>query len=736
MSPTTDRPNVIVVLFDDLGFAQLGPYGSGISTPAIDELARTGARYNRFHVTAICSPSRASLLTGRNHHAVGVGFLVDMPLEDPGYTGKIPASAATLPRHLRDNGYSTFAVGKWHLAPSGERSASGPFGHWPLGQGFERFYGFLNGDANHYTPPLVADNHFIDQPTSPEDGYHFSEDMADQAIRLITDQQNNTPDRPFFLYLPFGAMHAPHQAPPEWIKPYEGAFDDGWEQWREDVFARQVADGIVPEGTTLPPRPEWIPAWDELSPTRRRGLARMQEVFAGFLSHADHQIGRVVEALRRLQIDDNTIILVLSDNGASGEGGLHGTFNEHRFSARVEEDPEELATLVDQWGGHDSYAHYAWGWAWAGNTPLQLWKRYTWLGGTRVPLIVNWPGHVERPELVRDQILHINDIAPTLLEATGTTPATVVDGVEQQRFDGASFLDSLADPDAASPRDLQYFEMLGSRSIIHRQWKATTNHVSRGVLDEERLVPGSRDLSQDRWALFDLSTDFSESHDLADEHPELVEELAALWQLEADVNNVLPIADSLSRVARPTYDRTPHRRFLPGGTNVRDETLPPLFRGFRWLLDVTVPEDGGSGVLLNLGDFNGGFAVWAEQGRLRFSLSRQGDPERIEADTALQPGRRTIVVDFDATSGEISFTNDGSALGSGALGGPFPYVFQHGGAGLTLSHDTGFPVDRATGRATRWTGELHAVELDVPPADAVSLEQAERARLAEALHSE
>ncbi|MFT5267212.1 MAG: arylsulfatase A-like enzyme, partial [Acidimicrobiales bacterium] len=497
----SSRPNVVIVLLDDVGFAQFGCFGSEIETPSIDALADQGLRYNRFHVTSICSASRAALLTGRNHHAVGMGSIADAASSAPGYTTRLPKSAATLQRVLTNSGYSTFAVGKWHLTPAGERSHAGPFTQWPLGTGFERYYGFLRADANQWIPNLIADNHSIDPPRTPEQGYHVTEDLADQSIEMILNQKQVAPDKPFFLYFATGAMHAPHQVAQPWIDHYKGRFDDGWEKMRERVFARQVADGVVPEGTTLSERPSWIPDWDAASEKDRELFARMHEVYAGFMSHTDAQIGRLVDFLRDIDELDNTIFIVTSDNGASAEGGQTGAVNEHNFTLRIAEDEEANHEALDHWGGERGYYHYAWGWAWAGNTPLRLWKRYAWLGGTRTPMVVHWPQGFDAQGEIRSQFCHIVDLMPTILDCCGVEPPAVVDGIEQQPVDGTSIAATFTDPEAPNPRDLQYFEMMGSRGIFSDEWKATTDHVNPLLLDEVRLLDGSHDYSKDQWRL-------------------------------------------------------------------------------------------------------------------------------------------------------------------------------------------------------------------------------------------
>ncbi|WP_037604468.1 arylsulfatase [Streptacidiphilus rugosus] len=734
--PAADAPNVVVILLDDLGFAQSGAFGSDIATPHIDRLAADGLRFNRFHVTAMCSPSRASLLTGRNHHAVGMGFLVDLPLAFPGYNARVPRSAAPLPRILRDAGYSTMAVGKWHLTPRWERSAAGPFDRWPLGYGFERFYGFLQGDANHWAPSLVRDNHHTEPPRGPDEGYHLSEDLVDTARRMILDQTQAAPGKPFFLYLPFGAMHSPHHVAPEWVAPYRGRFDQGWERWREEVFARQIASGVVPEGTELPPRPPWIPDWRALSADERRVFARMQEVYAGFLTHTDAQIGRLLDFLREIGRLDDTLVLFLSDNGASAEGGQLGTPNEHRFSSRMEDTTERNLAELDGWGGPDTYPHYAWGWAWAGNTPLRLWKRYTWLGGTRAPLIVHWPRRITARGGIRQQLTHVVDLMPTVLEACGVPVPEVVDGVVQQPMDGRSLLPVFDDPDAPDPRRTQYFEMLGSRSIIHDGWKATTDHVSRGVQDEERLLLGSRDFATDHWSLFLLDEDFAEARDVSAEHPDVIAELEGLWFDEARRNQVLPLDDTLqNRVAAllmPAYGIPRRAVYRRGGGPVHDESLPLLFGGFTLTADVEVPPGGADGVVCALGDLIGGFVLRVADGRLVFACSRAGDLDRVQAPEPLPPGPATVGVRFDAGARTFALLHDGAVVATTSLGGDFPIAFQHGGTGLCVGHDRGLPVEAGYRPPHPFTGTIHRLVVDTDPGPAPDLADEVRT----ALHSD
>ncbi len=697
--PPSGAPNVVLVVLDDLGFGQLGCFGSDLATPNLDRLAAEGLRYNRFHVTALCSPTRACLLTGRNHHAVGMGFLTDVPTGFPGYNGRIPPSAAALPRVLRDAGYSTFAVGKWHLAPRWEQSASGPFGRWPLGLGFERHYGFLAGDTNQWTPALVSDNGFIEPPRSPEDGYHLTEDLADRAIRLVQDQHQATPAKPFFLYFATGATHAPHHAPRDAIERYRGRFDDGWDAWRARTFERQQASGVVPPGTTLSERPPWVDAWDDLVPDQRRLFARLMEAFAGFLTHTDEQLGRLVAFLDTIGVLDDTLLLVCSDNGTSAEGGPYGSINEHRFTHDVLDDPAETLARLDDLGGFRAYNHYPWGWAWAGNTPLRLWKRYTWLGGVRTPLIARWPGHLDGVGSVRAQFCHAVDVAPTVLDAVGLDAPSAVDGVTQQPLDGASLVPTFGDAAASSPRRTQYFEMIGSRALYHDGWKATTDHVGNQLAVERERLEGSHDFDTDRWSLFHLDEDFSESHDRADDEPELTRLLVERWWSEAGRNQVLPLDDSLiQRVsALEPAPYGPRRRAVlrPGGGTVSEDALPVLLGGFLLEAHLDVPAGGGDGVIGALGDWNNGWACYLLQGRPVVAFSLLGEPWRLTGPDRLATGDRVLTVEYRrgfSPGGALELRVDGTIVAEGTVPRDLPFRWQIGGAGLLIGRDRGFPV--------------------------------------------
>lgn len=710
-----DAPNVVMIVLDDLGYAQFGCYGSDIRTPAIDRLARNGLRYNRFHVTGLCSPTRAALLTGRNHHSVGMGFLADIPTAHPGYTGKIPDSVPTLPRLLRDAGWSTMAVGKWHLAPRGERTSAGPFARWPLGLGFERYYGFLLGDANHWDPQLVRDNTYLDGPDVRPDGYHLTEDLTDEAIKMVVSQQQSAPGKPFFLYFATGAMHSPHHVHQEWADSYTGQFDIGWDAWRDQVFARQIAEGVVPAGTTLTERPDWVPAWNTLTADEQAVYARMHEVYAGFLSHTDSQIDRLIHALEDIGVMENTLVLVMSDNGASAEGGVAGTSNEHRFTHRVRESLADNLDRLPDWGGVAGYPHYAWGWAWAGNTPFRLWKRYAWLGGTRVPLIVHWPRGIHDRGAVRSQFAHAVDVMPTILEACGVRLESASPETSQSDIHGASLSSTFDDAAAPAPRSTQYFEVVGSRSIIADGWKATTDHVSQGVMDEEALLEGSRDFAADLWSLF-RADDFAEAHDLSASHPDVVSRLAARWEAEAARYNVLPLTDSLvERAADMVWPEFPPGQRVvlrPSGGPVADEALPLLYS--RLFADVDVPPEGANGVLFAIGNWTGGLAVFVIESRLHIAVAAPGGDIRVRADRLLVQGRHSAGCRLHRLDGatRVEAVIDDTVVGSATAPVTLPHVWQHGGTSMLLGRDRGLPVCDDYRPPFAWNGGLHSVTVE------------------------
>ena len=714
-SPPPGAPNVVLVVLDDIGFAQLGCFGSPIETPNLDRLAAGGARYNRFHVTSVCSSTRACLLTGRNHHAVGMGLTQESVLGFPGYTGRIPRSAATAARILRDGGYNTMAVGKWHLAARGEYSASGPFERWPLGMGFERYYGFLGAETNQWAPELVRDNTAVDPPRPPDEGYHLTEDLVDEAIRMVQDQQQAAPGKPFLCYLATGAAHAPHHVTPEWVAPYRGRFDGGWEQYRRDAHERQLREGVVPPGTALTERPSWLPAWDALSGDERRLYARYMEVYAGFVTHADHHLGRFFDFVAARGILDDTLVMVVSDNGASAEGGRTGTLNESAsWLGRFDDTATALARL-DEIGGHATSNHYPLAWAWAGNAPFRLWKRYAWLGGTRTPLIARWPARIAEPGGVRPQFCHAVDVFSTILDAAGLEPPATVGGVVQQPIDGASLLPTFDDPAADEIRRLQYFELAGSRGIYVDGWKATTDHVAN-QFGERELIEGSHDFDTDRWSLFDLTADFSEAHDLADEHPDRVRALEQLWWAEAGRNQVLPLYEFPASMHHlHPGERPPPARavYQAGGRPIIESQLPLLLGGFTIEADVDLDGGPAEGILCALGDLHEGFALYLLDGRLASRFNILGATVRLAAEAPVGPGRHALTLRYEpGGEGRLVLAVDGADVAEAAQRDLllFPGL-STAGVGLLVGRDRGLPVSDDYRPPFPFTGTLHRLEI-------------------------
>ncbi len=640
--PGPGAPNVVFIVLDDTGFSHLGCYGSTIETPNIDRLAAGGLRYTNFHTTALCSPTRASLLTGRNHHAVGMRGLSNWSSGFPNCTGRIASSAATLAEVLRDGGYSTLAVGKWHLAPMEETSAAGPFGEWPLGRGFGRYYGFLQGETSQFYPELYCDNRPVDPPTTPEEGYHLSEDLVDQAAAMLRDQRSLAPDHPFFLYLCFGATHAPHQAPPAYLEKYRGRFDAGWDEIRAQWFARQIEMGVVPPGTDLAPRNPGVRPWVELSVDEQRLALRLQEAFAAFLDHTDAQIGRVVATLEELGVLEDTMIVLLSDNGASQEGGPIGVLDTMRYFNGVPEDLEESVARLDDIGGPRSNANYPWGWAQAGNTPLKRYKQNTHGGGVRDPLIIHWPAGIADPGGIRRQFCHVTDVAPTVLELAGLATPDVYRGVPQQPVSGTSLAYTLSAEGADAPtrKDVQHFEMFGHRGIWHDGWKAVAYH-EKGT-----------DFDADTWELYHLDEDFSECHDLATERPEKLRELVERWWAEAGRHGGLPLDDrsgELFGAAGRRHLAEIGRRFVfyPPVAHVNADAAPPLgARSFVLGAEIARSGTGEEGVLVAYGASTSGFCLYLKDNRVVFDYNLYTHHYRATSSVDVPVGESTVGVRF------------------------------------------------------------------------------------------
>jgi len=689
-----DARNVLVVVMDDLGFAHLPSYGSDLDTPTFDRLAARGIRFTNFHTTAICSPTRACLLTGRNHHRVGMGMLPDLPANFPGYTGELPEGAGTLAQILRAEGYATFCVGKWHLVPRDQRAA-GPYRMWPTGLGFDRYYGFLNGETNQWTPNLVRDTNHIEPPAHPDDGYHLDADLADQAIAYLRELRIASSDRPFLMWYASAAPHAPHQAPPEWIERYRGRFDDGWDAWREATLQRQKDLGVVPADTVLSERPSWVEPWSEIDAPRRRLYARMMEVCAGFISHADHQIGRVLDHLDRTGELDDTIVLLVSDNGASAEGGPHGTYNQlgHYISDDADDVDDELAHL-DDLGGVRSSGHYPWGWALAGNTPLRRWKRYTFEGGVRDPFVLVAPGFEAGG--LRHQYAHAVDVLPTVLDLLGIEVPTELDGVAQMSLDGVSLAPILADPTAPEVRHTQYYECWGSRAIYHDGWKAVTNHVNQLTVNERTLMVGSSDFTDDRWALFDTRGDFNERIDLAEREPELLQDLVERWTALAEANQVFPLDDSaqhrIMHLRLPWLLHAPEPCYRPGD-KVHEVTGPLLAGGYRVTASFSEGLAGGdTGVLCEQGDWIAGWALYLAGGSLCWALAGKGGTSVVRG--AVPAGARVLSADCAVGDGSLTvrLDADGTTIATEEVAGTIPLAWSPDGAFLTIGYGRPFPV--------------------------------------------
>ena len=657
-------PDVVLVVLDDTGFAHLGCYGSSIETPNIDALAAGGARFTGFHTTALCSPTRACLLTGRNHHAVGMRAISNFDTGFPNMRGALPKSAATLPQILREHGYATFAAGKWHLAPMAECTAAGPFANWPLQKGFDRYYGFLQGETDQFYPELTSDNGHVDPPGRPEDGYHVSEDIVDRSMAMVRDVTSLVPERPFFLYLAFGATHSPHQAPQSYLEKYRGRFDQGWDVAREAWFAQQQEMGIVPPGTRLAPRNPGVRPWSELGANEQAFAARLQEAFAAMLDHTDAQIGRLTQFLKSIGRFENTLFVLLSDNGASQEGGASGVLDEMKWFNGMRENPDEAVKRLDDIGGPASHSNIPWGWAQAGNTPLKWYKQNTHGGGVRDPLIVSWPAGLKGAGELRRQFCHAIDIAPTILGAVGVAPPAEVNGAPQMPLHGVSLAPALGDPGAAIERGPQYFEMLGHRGVVADGWKAVTHHAAGQPFDD------------DAWELYRLAEDFSEYEDLAAANPQKVAELTELWWAEAERHGVLPLDDrpafALFRAAMRPGMPTARTRFVyhPPLSHIVADGCPTAARGWTTSLDLDHPEGGGDGALIARGSRNSGFVLYVKDGRAVFDYNAFHVHTRLVSEARLPPGPCRIelaVTRVDGGGATATLSIDGKPAGEALI---------------------------------------------------------------------
>jgi arylsulfatase len=708
-------PNIVVVVLDDVGYAQLGCYGSDLATPTFDRLAAGGLRYANFHTTSLCSPTRACLMTGRNHHANGMGRIADFSSGFPGYDAVIPKENGFLPEILREQHYATYAVGKWHLAPMTEISMGSPRDKWPLGRGFERYYGFMGGETDQYHPDLVHDNHQVDPPRTPEQGYHLTEDLVDHGIQFLKDLRATYERKPFLLYVAPGACHAPHQAPPAYIERYRGRFDKGWDRWRGEVFARQVTSGLLPKGTALSARPSWVPAWESLSSDERRLFARMMEVYAGFMTHTDAEIGRLLAFIEELGELDDTLVILMSDNGASAEGGPKGSFNESFFFNMVPESLEENLRRIDDLGTPRAHNHYPWGWAWAGNTPLKRFKRDTHEGGVCDPLIVHWPARLGRPGQTRHQYVHAVDVLPTILDLLGVEAPKELAGVRQTPIHGVSFAHTLADAGAKTRHLTQYYEMLGSRAIYNDGWKAVVYHPARMTVYDGTDV--SKPFDEDVWELYHVADDFAEVHDLAAARPDKLAELQALWWTEAEQYQVLPLNNQPGRFGDQRFRRERHV-YHAGIGRLPDSVAPNLRnRGFVIEAHLNVPAASDvSGMLVAHGGNAGGYALYLKGRRLHYVNNFLGvQITTVSASVELPAGRvvaRAVFKPSGAFSGDISLFYDGVPVAEGRLPRTTPVTY--GAGGFAVGYQPGPPVsDACTGRFPVPDGLLSQVVIEV-----------------------
>lgn len=720
--PNTDAPNVVVIVIDDLGFSHFNCFGSDLETPAINALAQGGLRFSNFHVTPLCSPTRAALLTGRNHHSVGMRGISNWSSGFPSMRGEVSKHAATMAEVLRDEGYTTFALGKWHLVSMENSSSAGPFDQWPLQRGFDRFYGFLDGETDQFAPDLVYDNHRVDPPRTVADGYHLSEDLVDKTLEFIHDAKSIRPDRPFFTYLAFGAMHAPHQAPASYLAKYRGRFDEGWDVARERWFARQQALGLLPEGAELAPRNPGVEAWASLSANEKALAARLQEAFAAFLEHTDAQIGRLVEQLRQLDELDNTLLIVMSDNGASQEGGPFGILHEMKYFNFILETPDEAVKRLDDVGGPHSHANYPWGWAQAGNTPFKWYKQNTHEGGVHVPLIAHWPRAISDAGAVRHQFHYVTDVAPTVFEAVGVTMPTTYHGVTQMPLAGHSMTYAFTS-DAPSTRRSQYFEMGGHRAMYLDGLKAVTRHVPGVNFDD------------DVWELYDVERDPSECHDLSLERADDLAALIARWWQEADEFGVLPLDDRGVELFAPRF-----REFSPHPPSRHYTYLPPLspvppqaaagIGGRSWDLEAHVVRAAGQGgVIMATGNENAGLSVFVQDDRLVFDYNIFGEHHVLESSEALPEGEVTLGVCFrrGRRDAEVTVLLDGRPSGTLHL----PFLMRIiSSTGMSIGRDHGSPVSQRYEDEFAFEGQLRRVEIQLVSPDNDAQESAAREGMA------
>ncbi|WP_416674846.1 arylsulfatase [Egbenema bharatensis] len=725
--PPAGAPNVLIVLLDDVGFGASSVFGGSCHTPTFEKLAASGLKYTRFHTTALCAPTRQALLTGRNHHSVGMGMITESATAAPGYSSVRPNNKAPLALTLKLNGYSTAQLGKCHEVPVWQTSPMGPFDAWPTGGGgFEYFYGFIGGENNQWDPALYEGTTPIEPPKTPEEGYHLTEDLADRAIAWINQQRALVPDKPFFMYFAPGATHAPHHAPQEWIDKYKGKFAHGWDRQREITFAKQKELGVIAADADLTPRHDEIPAWDDMDPQLKPVLERQMEVYAAFLEHTDYQVGRIVQSLEDLELLEDTLIyVIIGDNGASAEGTLQGAFNEITcFNSMGDlETPEFMLSKLDEFGGTESYNHYAVGWAWAMDTPYQWTKQVAshW-GGTRNGTIVHYPRAIQEKGGLRHQFCHVIDVAPTVLEMAGIPEPTMVNGVLQSPYEGTSMVYSFNDADAPERHDVQYFEMVGNRGIYYKGWSAVTKHRIPW-----ELTGAVAPLDDDVWELYDGSKDWTQCHDLSQQMPEKLQELQRQFLIEAAKYNVLPLDDRGAERVNPEIAGRPmlirgNSQLLFGGMGRLSENsvVNVKNKSFSVTAEIVAAEEQTEGVIIAQGGKFGGWSVYAKDGKAKFVYNVLGIHHyTIEADRPLPSGKHQVRVEFAYDGGGLGKGGNATLFYDGEKVGACRVEQTHG---IIFSADETTDVGRETGtqvspdytaKSSHFNGKINWVQIDL-----------------------
>lgn len=717
-------PNIVLILIDDAGFGQFSTFGGGVPSPTLDKLAAEGLRFNRFHTTALCSPTRAALITGRNHHSAAFAGITEIATGYDGYTCILPKSCGTVGEVLRQNGYSTAWIGKNHNTPPWETSQAGPFDHWANGLGFDYFYGFNAGDMNHWSPTLYENRNLV--PASKDPNYYLTDDLADHAIAWVREMKSIAPDKPYFLYVAPGATHAPHQVPKEWIDKFKGKFDEGWDKYREQTLERQKKLGVVPPGTKLTVRSKGLPAWDTLNADQKRLYAHMMEVFAAYGAECDYEMGRIVDAVKQLPDADNTMIIyIVGDNGSSAEGGLEGSLSENMFFNGFPEKWQDNIKAIDELGGPKHFNHFPSAWAHAMNTPFQWTKQVaSHFGGTRNPMFIDWPARIKDKGGLRSQFLHVTDIVPTIYEVCGITAPVELNGVEQKPIEGASFAYTFSkdSTNAKGRHETQYFELAVNRGIYDHGWMASA--ISFEPWNPNRP---SFDPDKQKWELYNIDSDFSQANDLAAQNPEKLRQMQDLWWVQAAKYNVLPLdwrateRFNSEAMGRPSLTRgRKSMTYYPGTIGVPDAASPPMLnKSWTITASIEVPDNKANGMIITQGGLEGGYGIYLRDGKVNFTYNFLGT-ERFSfaSNTALAKGKHTLVVDFAydgggaGKGGTITITDNGTKIGGGRLEKTIPAQMSLG-EGLDIGMDVGSPVDFTYKLPFVFTGTIEKVTVDL-----------------------